>query len=119
MANAFLDGFKMEDINPMFYTCLWEQFTVRRALNYTKEAFSEPENETRDQMLPNWRFYLFNITETVSNEGALAWNGCTQMTLNSYTWGIEFMAQFADSTQYYSYGTSVMQTVIGNVVYLT
>ena len=29
-ANAFLDGFRMEDINPMFYTCLWESFTMRR-----------------------------------------------------------------------------------------
>ena len=80
---------------------------------------TEPDIDTREQILPNWRFLLFNVTETVSNEGALAWNGCTQMTLNSYVWGLEFMKGFEDETMYYSYTTSVMQTVIGNAIYLT
>lgn len=41
------------------------------------------------------------------------------MTLNSYVWGLEFMEGFEDETVYYSYTTSVMQTVIGNAIYLT
>ena len=73
----------MEDINPMCYTCLWEQSRLRRQLNSTWYAMvEEPDQEKRDEMLPNWRFYVFNVTETVSGEGALAWNGCMRMILN-------------------------------------
>ena len=81
--------------------------------------FEEPEKEKREQMLPNWRFYLFNITETVSGEGALAWNGCTRMVLNSRLWIDDYLVGFEDETKYFSYGTSVVQSVIANIVYLT
>ena len=39
LLNEFLKGFRIEEINNRFYTCLWEQSRFRRDANYTKNAF--------------------------------------------------------------------------------
>ena len=109
----------MEDINALFYTCLWEQFIVRKEFDYTYYAFLEPEAEIRNQMFPSWSDYVFNVTETVSTESALAWNSCTQMTLNSYIWGLDFKVKFEAVDVNYDYLTSMMQNIILNIIYLT
>ena len=37
--NEFFKGFRIEEINNRFYTCLWEQSRSRREFNYTINAF--------------------------------------------------------------------------------
>ena len=97
----------MEDINGLFYTCLWEQFTLRREFNYTYTAFLEPDAEIRNKMFPSRSDYVFNVTETISTEGALAWNGCSTMALDSYLWFLDFRVAFKNEEVYYNYQTTV------------
>lgn len=109
----------MEDINSRFYTCLWEQRRMRRAFNYTKIAFGEEDEVKKEEMFPERRDYVFNITEIVSDELSLAWYGCTRMGVDSYDWTIKYLKLFDDSEIVYSYPVSLMQTMLSQIIYLT
>ena len=92
--NEFLKGFRMEEINNRFYTCLWEQSRLRREFNYTLNAFQEPDEALRDEMFPDASYYVFNVTELVSDEVSLTWYGCTKMGLDSYSWILVYLEKF-------------------------
>ena len=59
-------------------------------------------------MFPKWDDYVLNVTGIISYEVKLTWSSCTRMTLDSYTWFMEYLDAFSDPEATYSYPVSLL-----------
>ena len=80
---------------------------------------TEEDEAKKNELFPTWSDGVFNVTKLISNDFALAYYSCAKMGLDSYTWGETYIAKFDDTTRYYSYPVSLLQSLLGNIFYLT
>ena len=73
LVNEFFEGFRIEEIEAKYYTCLIEQNRVRREFNYTYQALNTTNTTLKDELFPEWELSVLNVTSIVSDEFTDSW----------------------------------------------
>lgn len=110
--NEFLKGFRMDEINPRIYSCLWEQNQMVKEADYMIQALTLDDPEMKAELFPHWQDQVYNVTQFISTPLSLTWYNCLNGVHDSYIWGLDYLVGFEDDVLYYSWPVSMLTTAL-------